>query len=653
MTATATSTTSTAHDVLKGTVYGINLVQYDGVGNSVFTNFRRSFFEQIGHATISVNEKQTIKGLPGKLKARMSKNSFKWLMTSGEVNWEESLTDRDGYVVIRRNYDNVVLSKTYYNRDHTWIKSEYFKPEYSIKGHTYMILTHSDGCIEKKLYDMKREYYESSILYPIQYMENSAIQSILNARFGEPEILLFSPEGSYSFCSQEELQSRTTALNALKDSNIMAEADWSLEEALAASRIEPEPIQLPEFDSMDSAAELTAVAPAIDSEAQAGRDEEETETLEVIQTEGLDTQSTAAADNATSIEKLLTSEDMELDIKRPESYYTEETQAVLEASKNYKPSSPEEDTGRNKLDSIKLIHALTKGMSNEKASILMAALEYSKLKEELETAADTEYNSETVKTDAESSTSEKISEEDIDTPSADNPDDINEAAQAADEQTAAVKQENSVKHGLAGETLKDKAEIRLAHSEELPLNGHNRITGLGGKTAYEGGYKDGRRSGFGCHYYKDGLLCYAGGWENDQRNGPGVSIRHSDRSMHIANWKNGQPDGLVSLYDSQGRLTFSGSITEGKKQGIGISYSESGDHIFVGKWQNGQPTELVSVYSSDGSLLYTGMWKDGKRHGHGVSFDTEGHIIFSGEWYEDRAGNGISFGSGDTEGQSR
>ena len=160
---------------------------------------------------------------------------------------------------------------------------------------------------------------------------------------------------------------------------------------------------------------------------------------------------------------------------------------------------------------------------------------------------------------------------------------------------------------------------------------------------YRGEYLDGKREGFGSHFYKSGALSYAGFWKNDKRDGLGVSFRESDHALHIAKWENGKPGSFVSLYDKDGNLRYGGHIVNGKKQGAGVSFRQDDGTVFVGKWEDGELVGLGSSFDQDGNLLYYGQWKDGKRNGHGTEFDPNGAIIFDGEWKDDKYHNGILY----------
>lgn len=176
-----------------------------------------------------------------------------------------------------------------------------------------------------------------------------------------------------------------------------------------------------------------------------------------------------------------------------------------------------------------------------------------------------------------------------------------------------------------------------------PLTGRGRTQQANGLTSYEGDYLDGKRHGFGAHYYKDGALCYAGFWKDDRRDGPGVSFRDSDHAMHVARWSNGQPDGLVALFDAQGGLRYGGRVENGKKEGAGVVINGQDGTVFVGQWSGGEATGLGSAFDREGRLLYYGSWQNGKRHGHGTQFDENGGVVFDGEFRDGKYYEGILY----------
>ena len=113
------------------------------------------------------------------------------------------------------------------------------------------------------------------------------------------------------------------------------------------------------------------------------------------------------------------------------------------------------------------------------------------------------------------------------------------------------------------------------------------VTDLG-ITAYEGNYRNDKRSGKGAYYYKDGSLCYSGDWAENARHGVGVGISSRDGSFHVGRWVNNKPEGN------------------------GVRLSADGDIRFVCKELSDGKTVLMN-YQSDDSVLISKYDEQGKK----------------------------------------
>lgn len=116
-------------------------------------------------------------------------------------------------------------------------------------------------------------------------------------------------------------------------------------------------------------------------------------------------------------------------------------------------------------------------------------------------------------------------------------------------------------------------------------NGRGRTQMPGGRTAYEGEYRNDKRDGYGAFYYKSGRLCYAGGWKQNLRDGMGVAFGSKDGSVFVGNWKNNIPTGTGSAFDLKGNLIYTGEWQNGKRHGKGTEY-ENGCVRRTGEWRD-------------------------------------------------------------------
>ena len=111
-------------------------------------------------------------------------------------------------------------------------------------------------------------------------------------------------------------------------------------------------------------------------------------------------------------------------------------------------------------------------------------------------------------------------------------------------------------------------------------SGYGRTVTDLGKTAYEGMYRDDKRSGKGTYYYKDGMLCYSGDWSENLRDGVGVGVSSKDGSMHIGRWSNNRPAGTGVRMTADGEIKF---INKARPDGSSVlmRYTDDGDLAVV------------------------------------------------------------------------
>ena len=80
----------------------------------------------------------------------------------------------------------------------------------------------SDDLVERFDWDAQNKRYRSTMLHPVPYGEGTARQSLINARFGEPQLLVSTKEGMFCYCPQQEAQARRKALEDLKDGTLVS-----------------------------------------------------------------------------------------------------------------------------------------------------------------------------------------------------------------------------------------------------------------------------------------------------------------------------------------------------------------------------------------------------------------------------------------------
>lgn len=128
--------------------------------------------------------------------------------------------------------------------------------------------------------------------------------------------------------------------------------------------------------------------------------------------------------------------------------------------------------------------------------------------------------------------------------------------------------------------------------------GRGRTVSPDGMTSYYGEYLDDRRNGFGVCYYNNGSINYVGNWTDNSRNGGGVGYRLSDGTMHAGKWDNNTPDGYGARFDRNGNLIDVSNYENGVRTGKSVSFDENGN-IVVSVYENG---EKISEFLVDAEV---------------------------------------------------
>lgn len=556
-----------------------------------------------GCKTLRVGKREVIRGFEGKLQGKLSRRGFFWRKSAhnvtgtGNLLLEEAFDQKGGYLLVNRDFRNIIASRVFFNKALAWLKSEYYEPWDTQNARVIFKPVDSDDLVERFDWDATKKRYRSTMLYPVPYLEGDAGQSLLNAQFGEPKLLVSTGEGMFCYCPKEETQRRKEALADLRQGTLVILPAWEVKEGSLAAPGEPEP-EGPDitFSSLEEYAHIQE-PPVKELPAVAAPGEE---TIVEAPVPGVETAPAVPEEPAPQ-------EEMEATV--PE-------EAIAESSvpgEEVAPAVSEEPAPQEKVEAPAPEKAAGERPLPEEAahSGEAPAAQEERAQEPTPQAGPAEEPSPWEPQDAE--------DREI----------LQAAREAAGVQTQGLSPANGPSY---------RGELR----EGLPW-GQGRTEQPNGHTSYEGEFRAGKREGFGAYYYKNGSLCYAGSWKEDKKDGLGVSFRESDHILHIAKWKEGAPGEFVSLFDKEGNLRYGGRIEDGKKQGAGVSYNAADGTVFVGKWQDGQPTGIGSAFDREGNLAYYGAWKDGKRHGHGTEFDSAGAIVFDGEWRDGKYYNGILY----------
>lgn len=561
---------------------------------------RRKFLKNRRQA-VRVDKERAVKGYNGQVKGRIARRSFYWKRTAqaanGIVPLEEAFGLKEGWLVVVRDLSGNIVSRTFFDKDHAWTETRYYEP-WNPSAPKVVFLPADKGAVLRQDWDQETRGFRSVVLHPAPYRSGSAEQSLLDARFGLPQLIAATTQEELCFCFPAQAARRQAAMQEIKSGSMVLMPAWEVKDGtLLDDTDDSEPAIT--FTSLEEYAKILPqedLPPAPGSEARteafspAAPDHDFVQPLSIEDsgpwTEEHEELFSSSPSEEAAPQPPLPPEDTEEEASAAPAEWDAaggETLENLEKTPEQEEPLPENEPGLSE-----------EAGQGEKT-------ESKELAEAIQTAAEEE--------GAEAAERES-------------------AEKASPPREAAP---SPIPGGYRGDIRNGKA------------TGRGRMEQPGGMTSYEGEYEDGKRHGFGAYYYKDGNLCYAGSWKNDRRDGLGVSFRDSDHALHVAHWQDGQPQGLVTLFDSEGSLRYSGRIENGKKEGAGVTVNSQDGTVFVGQWSGGEPTGLGSAFDREGRLLYYGSWKDGKRHGRGTEFDQNGSVVFDGEWQEGKYYNGVLY----------
>ncbi len=185
--------------------------------------------------------------------------------------------------------------------------------------------------------------------------------------------------------------------------------------------------------------------------------------------------------------------------------------------------------------------------------------------------------------------------------------DLEKAEEEVEEIIQIDTNDNSLENDDSKFILSEKpVSDKIIHDENTEFNyygslddngnrsGYGRTETSQGKTAYEGEYKDDMRNGFGSFYYKDGSINYIGDWKNNLRDGRGVGFRSSDSQVHVGKWKDNIPDDIGVRFDKDGNFISLNHYLMGNKDGVGISFDSNGN-LVISKWRNNTEVESTII----------------------------------------------------------
>lgn len=519
-----------------------------------------------GCKTLRVGKREVIRGFEGKLQGKLSRRGFFWRKSAhnvtgtGNLLLEEAFDQKGGYLLVNRDFRNIIASRVFFNKALAWLKSEYYEPWDTHNARVIFKPVDSDDLVERFDWDAAKKRYRSTMLYPVPYLEGDAGQSLLNAQFGEPKLLVSTGEGMFCYCPKEEAQRRKEALADLRRGTLVILPAWEVKEGSLAAPGEPEP-EGPDitFSSLEEYAHIQE-PPVKDLPAVAAPEEE---TIVEAPVPGEETAPAVPEEPAPQ---------EEVEVTAPEEAAGERPLPEEAAPSGEAPAAQEE-------------------RAQEPAP-------------QAESAGPAEEPSPWEPQDAE--------DREI----------LQAAREAAGVQTQGLSPANGpsyrgeLREGLPwGQGRTEQPNGRTSYEGEFRAGkreGFGAYYYKNGSLCYAGSWKEDKKDGLGVSFResdhilhiakwkegapgefvslfdKEGNLRYGGRIEDGKKQGAGVSYNAADGTVFVGKWQDGQPTGIGSAFDREGNLAYYGAWKDGKRHGHGTEFDSAGAIVFDGEWRDGK-----------------------------------------------------------------
>lgn len=511
-----------------------------------------------GCKTLRVGKREVIRGFEGKLQGKLSRRGFFWRKSAhnvtgtGNLLLEEAFDQKGGYLLVNRDFRNIIASRVFFNKALAWLKSEYYEPWDTQNARVIFKPVDADDLVERFDWDAAKKRYRSTMLYPVPYLEGDAGQSLLNAQFGEPKLLVSTGEGMFCYCPKEEAQRRKQALADLRQGTLVILPAWEVKEGSLAAPGEPEP-EGPDitFSSLEEYAHIQE--PPVKELPAMEAPEEET----IVKTPVPGEETAPAVPEEPAPQE-------EVEATVPEEAIAESSVPGEEAA----PAVSEEPAPQAESAGPAEEPSPWEPQDAEDREILQAAREAAGIQTQgLSPTNGPSYRGE-------------------------------------------------LREGLPwGQGRTEQPNGRTSYEGEFRAGkreGFGAYYYKNGSLCYAGSWKEDKKDGLGVSFResdhilhiakwkegapgefvslfdKEGNLRYGGRIEDGKKQGAGVSYNAADGTVFVGKWQDGQPTGIGSAFDREGNLAYYGAWKDGKRHGHGTEFDSAGAIVFDGEWRDGK-----------------------------------------------------------------
>lgn len=534
-------------------LYSVCYPPRDGVDSlqGEFALARKKFFAAGGKRAVRVGKSEIVKGFDGRLKGKLSRRGCYWKKAAGKLTLEEAFDQKNGYVLVRRDFRGVIVGRTYFDQSHAWLKSEYFDPDDPSVSQVIFKPHATADLVERFDWSPADKRYTVTVLNALAYLPGTPEQSLLNARFGEPEFLVSCQEGEFSYCTRQEAQERLRTLHEIRDGTIVLMPAWEVRDGAVAGEEPAAEETVLDFTSLEEAAR---VEPGQETQPLA----ETVPPPPILSDTAEFTPVTPEEESAAAMAELTGDWEPREQEEGELEQIADQAEAGIYPQPEPGPAAPEP------------LPLEERGLDED----FLAAVRKAPIPTEtLAPAAE-----EPASTEEPAAVEEPIDE--VEQPG------LETALAPASEELAAYR----------GEAKEGRREGFGAHYDR---NGALSYAGFWKDDKKEGlgvsfresdhalhiaKWKDGRPESFVTLFDQNGNLRYSGRIEGGKKQGAGVSIDPETGSVFVGKWVDGQRTGLGSSFDRDGNLLYYGEWKDGRRNGHGTEFDKAGGVVFDGEW---------------------------------------------------------------------
>ena len=578
--------------LLARNVYGVCFPQRDTMDalHSEFAAAREKFFTG-GRKRVRVGRSEVVQGFDGKLKGKVSRRGLYWKKTAAgmagakAIALEEAFDQRGGHVLVRRDFRNIIVSRTFFDKGQIWLKSEYYEPWDAVNARVIFKPSSTEDTVERFDWDGENKRYRSTLLYPVPYLAGTPEQSILGSRFGQPPFLVSTGEGEFCYCPKEEAQRRKEALADIQGGTIVLMPAWEVKDgALAQEEGEEEAdIAFPSLEEYavippkpETVAEESAVEEASAEETMAEETAVEEAAVEEAAVEEAPAEE-AAVEEATAEESAVEETAVEETAVEEAAMEETEAEAIVElAHRQEEAEAPRTEEEEILAAARQAAHAA----EDEPEEAPQAA---DKAQEEAPREGAPAHAGETVQPQA-----------------------IQIAGEAGGMTAYRGEYQDGKRHGFGAAYYKDGALSYAGFWKEGKKDGLGVSFRDGDHALHIARWENGKPGGFVSLFDSQGSLRYSGRFENGKKQGAGVTVNPADGTLFVGKWQDGEATGVGSAFDQEGNLLYYGGWKDGKRHGQGTEFDKNGAIVFDGEWRDGK-------YHN--GILYQKLVEDGESEG--------------------------------------